>query len=234
MKDRINQWAERFEAFSLRERGLIFVAIVVLGFMTWDTMVLSPQEVQQKKILNEMFDLNQQLENISANVNSMTETLRGGEVQHIQARMSELQILLSDLERKQEDLTVEFIRPEQMATVLRDLLSNENSLKLTQLKSLGVQPLFPRIEDPQSEIHEGIAMSSTKNRYGERPNIYKHGMRVEFEGSFNSTLGYLLALESMPWRFYWDNVEYQVLKFPVARVVITIHTLSLDEEWIGV
>ncbi len=234
MKDRISQWAERFEAFSLRERGLIFAAIVVLGFMAWDTMVLSPQEVKQKKILNEMFDSNQQLENISARVNSMTEKLRGGEAQHIQARMSELQILLSDLERKQQDLTVEFIRPEQMATVLRDMLSNGNSLKLTQLESLGVQPLFSRIEEPQSEIDEGIAKPSTQNIHGERPNIYKHGMRVAFEGSFNSTLDYLQALESMPWRFYWDNVEYQVLEFPVARVVITIHTLSLDEEWIGV
>ena len=229
MKDRINQWGERFEAFSLRERGLISVAIIVLMFMVWDTMVLSPQEVKQKKIVGEMHALNQQMEELSNKVTSMTEKLRSGESQRVQTRITELRSLLSGLERKQQDLTVEFIRPEQMAKVLRDMLSNENKLTLTRLESLGVEPLFP-----PPEKQENVAESSLQQSEIERPNIYKHAMRVVFEGDFNSTLSYLQALESMPWRFYWDNVEYQVLKYPVARVVITVHTLSLDKGWIGV
>lgn len=233
MKDRIDQWQERYEAFSLRERGLIFIALVVVMFMAWDAMVLSPQEVKQKKILGEMSALNQKMDAISARVTSMTDKLRGGETQHMQARTSELRKLLSGLERKQKDLTVEFIRPAQMAGVLRDMLGNENTLKLTQLTSLGVEPLFPPPE-PAAETQAGVAGTPVENNKQERPRIYKHGMRVTFEGDFNSTLNYLQALESMPWRFYWDNVEYQVLDFPVARVVITVHTLSLDEGWIGV
>jgi len=253
MKERIKQWQQLFEAFSLRERGLIFIALVVLGFMAWDTLLLSPQEIKQKKILSEMLSQNQQLENISAQVSSMTEKLRGGEAQHVQARISELRQLLSGLKRKQKDLTVEFIRPEQMATVLRDMLSNENSLKLIRLESLGVKPLFPAPEvviagtspslSPSEHIGKNILTSKnnkitvkksiTKAKAG-HSSIYKHGMRVEFEGNFNGTVAYLQALESMPWRFYWDNVEYEVLQFPLARVVITVHTLSLDEDWIGV
>jgi len=234
VKDRINQWQERYEAFSLRERVLIFAAFVVLTFMAWDAMLLSPQEIKQKKILSEMDSLSQQLESISNQVNAMTEKLRGKETQHIQARIGELRDLLSGLERKQHDLTVEFIHPEQMATVLRDMLSNETSLKLTRLESLGAQPLFPQTEDQKLETVDGVKKGSLKRTKEQRPNIYKHGMRVEFEGNFMSTLAYLQALESMPWRFYWDNVEYQVLEFPVARIVITVHTLSLYEDWIGV
>jgi MSHA biogenesis protein MshJ len=152
----------------------------------------------------------------------------------VQVRIGELQGLLSGLKRKQQKLTVEFIRPGQMATVLRDMLDNETKLTLTRLESLGVKPLFPRIEASSAEKEKSTAEHSLQNTQEKRPSIYKHGMRVELEGDFNSTLNYLQALESMPWRFYWDNVEYQVLDYPVARIVITVHTLSLDEGWIGV
>ncbi len=224
MKDRIDALQERFESFSLRERGLISGAIVVVMFMVWDTMVLSPQEAKQKKIVSEMYSLNQKMEAISKEVEAMTGKLRSGETQRIQARTVEIRSLLSGLERKQQDLTVEFIRPAHMAKVLEDMLGNESSLKLTHLESLGAEPLFP-----PPELEEGEKAPREK-----QPNIFKHGMRVTFEGSFGSTVNYLKSLESMPWRFYWDNVEYQVLKYPRAQVVITIHTLSLDEGWIGV
>lgn len=224
MKDRIDQWQERFEAFSLRERGLISAAIVVVMFMLWDTMVLTPQEVKQKNVVSQMYSLNEKMEAISKEVESMTDKLRSGEGQRVRARTEEIRNLLAGLERKQQDLTVEFIRPAQMAKVLEDMLSNESSLKLTRLESLGAEPLFP-----PPELKEGEKAPRVK-----QPNIFKHGMRVVFEGNFNSTVSYLKALESMPWRFYWDNVEYQVLEYPRAQVVITIHTLSLDEGWIGV
>lgn len=227
MKDHISQWAERFDAFSLRERGLITAVIVVLMIIVWDTMVLAPQELKQKKIVGEMRSLNQQMEDLSNKVKFMTEKLPGGEMTRVEARISELQGLLSGLERKQQDLTVEFIRPEQMAVVLRDMLNNEHKLTLTRLESLGAEPFFPPVEKTNHE-------DSLSSAEAQGPNIYKHGMRVVFEGDFNSTLNYLQSLESMAWRFYWDNLEYQVLEYPIARVVITVHTLSLDKGWIGV
>jgi len=235
--EKLNQWGEWFEAFSLRERGLIFGAIVVVLFMTMDAMMLSPQEVKQKQIINNMVGLNQQLEGISVKVNTMTEKLRGGEAQYVKTRISELQELLASLVRKQKDLTVEFIRPEQMAVVLRDMLGDESALKLIKLESLGVKPLFPPpVLSPaeMTELEKNKDIAKKENKKTEGPNIYKHGMRVEFEGDYSSTVSYLQALESMPWRFYWDNVEYQVLEYPVARIVITVHTLSLNEGWIGV
>jgi len=237
--EKLNQWGERFESFSLRERGLIFGAIVVVLFMTMDAMMLSPQEVKQKQIINNMVEQNKKLEGISVKVTAMTDKLRGGEVQYVKTRISELQELLASLVRKQKDLTVEFIRPEQMAVVLRDMLDDESALKLIKLESLGVKPLFPPpvlspVEMTELEKNKNIGKKEKKNEEIEGPNIYKHGMRVEFEGDYSSTVNYLQALESMQWRFYWDNVEYQVLEYPVARVVITVHTLSLNEGWIGV
>jgi len=227
MKNRFAAWGERFEAFSLRERSLIATGIIVVVFLLWDILLLSSQEIQQKDIVAEMHHINEQTEAVAKKIAEMSAALRGNQAKHINARISELQTLLEKLRQQQKDLTIEFIQPVQMAGVLRDLLHAESGLVLTSLESLGVQPLFPTEES-----------TKTKNeRSGPRthqPEIYKHGLRIVFEGDYLKTLSYLHALEAMPWNLYWDNVEYKVTDYPKASVAITVHTLSLHEGWIGV
>jgi len=227
MKNRFAIWGERFEAFSLRERGLIAIGIIVVMFLFWDTALLSPQEIQQKNIVIEMYNTNQKTEAVTEKIREMSAALRGNQARHINARMSELQTLLEKLKQQQKDLTIEFIQPVQMAGVLRDILHAENGLILTNLESLGVQPLFPREEGTKTE-------NEKNHRHIPNTNIYKHGLRIVFEGDFFKTLRYLHALEEMPWNLYWDNVEYRVTQYPKASVSITVHTLSLHEGWIGV
>ncbi|HHI92864.1 MAG TPA: hypothetical protein ENK04_05005 [Gammaproteobacteria bacterium] len=227
MKDRFTAWGERFETFSLRERSLIAVGIIVVLFLLWDALLLSPQEIQQKKIIAEMYDTSQQTEAITGKIREMSAALQGSQVKHINARVSELQTLLEELKQQQKNLTIEFIQPTQMAGILRDMLHAESGLVLTSLESLGVQPLFPE--------EEGNKTENEKNRSRtHQPEIYKHGLRIVFEGDYFKTLNYLHALENMSWSLYWDNVEYEVTKYPKASVAITVHTLSLHEGWIGV
>ena len=246
MKQRIAAWAERYEAFSLRERALVMVAIIVLMFMLWDAMLMSPEGLRQKQIVEKMQTMNQQTEALNSQIQEMSAALRGGEAEHIQARIAELRGLLASLTQQQKELTVEFIQPVQMAKVLRDMLASESGLVLTKLESLGAQPLFPPGEGENKSENKGekndkkksgavtLDPSVEKSNLSHHPEIYKHGMRIVFEGDFFKTLRYLQALEAMPWRLYWDNVEYQVTGYPKARVAITVHTLSLHEDWIGV
>jgi len=142
MKNRFTVWGERFEAFSLRERSLIATGIIVVMFLFWDTLLLSPQEIQQKKIVVEMYNTNQQTEAVAEKIKEMSAALRGSQVTHINARANELQTLLGRLKQQQKNLTIEFIQPVQMAGVLRDMLYAESGLVLTSLESLGVQPSY--------------------------------------------------------------------------------------------
>jgi len=63
--------------------------------------------------------------------------------------------------------------------------------------------------------------------------FYKHGLQIEFEGSYQACLDYLQEIENLPWRFYWQVLELEVLEYPRNRVRLEVSTLSLDEEWIG-
>lgn len=64
--------------------------------------------------------------------------------------------------------------------------------------------------------------------------VFRHGLVLEFQGSFFSTLRYLRFLETMDKSFFWDSVEYQQSTWPDARVTLRLHTLSSEEGFIGV
>jgi MSHA biogenesis protein MshJ len=63
--------------------------------------------------------------------------------------------------------------------------------------------------------------------------FYRHGLEIEVEGSYAACLEYLNAIESLPWRLYWQVLELDVIDYPLNRIRIEVGTLSLDEEWIG-
>jgi len=112
------------------------------------------------------------------------------------------------------------IEPKQMAKVLEVVLAQNTDLKLQRVQSLGAEPLSP-IKAKEGEEAETLG-------------IYRHGLQIEFKGSYLSTLKYLKALDKLPWNFYWDVLELNVDKYPVSTIVITVHTLSFHEGWIGV
>ena len=66
------------------------------------------------------------------------------------------------------------------------------------------------------------------------PRLYRHTLRIEFEGDYLATLRYLQAIEGLSRRLFWVGFEFEVRRYPKARVVLTVETLSLQKGWIGV
>jgi len=133
-------------------------------------------------------------------------------------------------------LTVDLIPPREMARVLEAVLARDRGLRLLRLENLGTRPLVePAAEggDGQAEGRQAAAGPAPEDEAATVPRIFRHDLRMEFEGTFLDTLRYLQALERLPWRFYWDSVTLEVERHPRARVRIQVHTLSLEEGWIG-
>jgi len=107
------------------------------------------------------------------------------------------------------------VPPQLMAIALSDILNRNNQLSLIKLDTL---PATALTESKQSQ-----------------PNtIYKHGLSITFSGSYLDTLNYLKALESLPWHFIWESIDYQVIDYPTAETTIRVYTLSFKESWLGV
>jgi len=108
----------------------------------------------------------------------------------------------------------ELIDPAEMSRVLQGVLKQQSKLRLIRVRNLSPEPLLASAE----------ALTTT---------FYRHGLEIEFEGSYLDCLEYLQGIEALPWRFYWQFLEIEVLEYPRNRIRIEVSTLSPDEEWIG-
>jgi MSHA biogenesis protein MshJ len=66
------------------------------------------------------------------------------------------------------------------------------------------------------------------------PKIYRHGLRLELEGSYSDTLDYIKRLEGLPWGLAWEALDIHMQSYPKAHIILHLYTLSLKEEWLGV
>ena len=162
-----------------------------------------------------------------AELNKQLQTLqrRKSEDPHkeLKQRIAQLDEHIQQLDVELRDKFHGLIEPRQMANVLESVLQQHKDLVLVRVQSLEAVPLITQDDD-----------ENTKPDQVPHVEVYRHGMQVEFEGSYLATLEYLKTLEKLPWEFYWDAVQLEVEEYPKARIIITVHTLSLRDAWIGV
>lgn len=258
------RWKDKFESLSLRERMLFLISIVAVFYMAWDMVLMDRLHAKQKSGLVQLKKWQQQISDIDARIQQITAELSGTQPQETRQQIATLKTKIDDFNQREKNLVVGFIRPTQMVDVLKGLLADEKGLQLTSLQSLAAQPLIHKSQplggspDPKalSDATRGKparpeAKDQSKVRSKDKskdhrpdgkdtdgaarvPEVYQHGLEVVFQGDYHSTLRYLRKLEQLPWKFYWDEVTYEVLQYPKAQISVHIHTLSLDKGWIGV
>lgn len=97
------------------------------------------------------------------------------------------------------------LSPIKVRTMLYELLKATNDLTLIELKNM-----------PPKEINLPQALSQT----------IEHDIDIKFIGNYFSTMHYLQSIEKLPWKIFWDKLEYKVTKYPMAEVTLSIHTID--------
>lgn len=250
------RWKDKFEALSLRERILFLMAIVAAFYMTWDMMLMDRVRNQQKIAVTQLKKWQQQIADIDARIQVVTAGLSGKKQTENKQRIEDLKTQINDVNQSEKHQAVRFIRPAQMVDVLKGLLAGEQGLRLTSLQSQAAQPLIHKIlpatdavdpaslkrgkpeklfqAGPQAEAQTSKTPDDVRRGTATPPEVYQHGLEMVFQGDYNNTLNYLKKLQRLPWKFYWDEVRYEVLEYPKVRISLRIHTLSLEKGWIGV
>ncbi|MDH3355353.1 MAG: hypothetical protein OEL79_09090 [Chromatiales bacterium] len=223
----IQQLQEKINALSLRERGILFLAISFILYSAVDYLLLSPLGLQQQGQLKQIHSIqaeNSQLESQALNI------INRFSIDPDQAKKQQLAQLKRTLETTSsriEDAVAGLIPPEKMPMALENLLQHQKGLKFIAIDNLPAEPLITNEKDNKDQSTPADITTPTQG-------IYRHSFRLQFEGSYLDTLAYLRELEALKWSFRWDEIDLTMLKYPTARISIVIHTISLDEEVIGV
>ena len=61
--------------------------------------------------------------------------------------------------------------------------------------------------------------------------LYRHGVELTVRGNYLDMVDYMSTLDAMPTRMFWGRAQLDVETYPTARLTLTLHTLSLDRQW---
>lgn len=238
--EQIRNLMGRIDALSIRECGIIFAGIVLVLFTVWDSLLMQPQLVQQKKLLSELQIKRAEQSVLNVRFQSQLKEQQSDPDKANREKLAELKTRLEQIETEVRQSTSHLISPRDMARILETILNKSGGLRLTEIKGLGASPLLAAETDadetgkPVAGQKQDTASAEQKKEGSGLDNAYKHGLFIKLEGNYMSTLQYLKTLESLPWGFFWEKLEYEVTDYPTATISITLYTLSLEQDWIGV
>ena len=219
---RLLQVYERYQGFNFRERVLIALAVLSLTWMIWEATLggfLAESQANISRQVNVMYD---KLQVAVQEQSALQTALTRDPNQRLAAERDRLDSELRNLNASIGSVLDRFVTPDRMPSLLEDVLRQHQGLKLKRMISLPVEPV--RLSDPNADQEEQAAS----------PLIFRHPLRMEFEGNYFEVLAYLNELEQGPWEFGWRQLNYTVSEYPLAEVTIEIETLSREKSWIGV
>jgi len=218
-RDRLRKLQVAVDALTLRERLMLFVGVLVVIGGLWEALLARPLEAEEARVSQQLAAGAERLEQLDQAMALAAQGIGDGMGGHVARR----QALLSQIAENEETVRVftsDLVDPAQMRHVLEELIDRQQGLTLIRASNLEVVPL---IESADAESGES-----------DEPMLFRHGLRLELEGSYLDFLDYLDAVERLPWQLYWGTLSLNTQEYPRNEISIEIFTLSLDEDWIGV
>jgi len=210
-----NNLQDKFEALTQREKFFVIVAVLVALWVGWDNFFYQPTQKKRMARQLELNSLKQQITDLQLTAIKLENSSHTDPNLNIQHQLLRLKTEYTRLQSLMLQNEKNFVPPHLMAVALSDILNRNNRLALIKLDTL---PITTLLKSKQPQLNP----------------IYKHGLTITFSGSYLDTLHYLKALESMPWHFIWESIDYQVKDYPIAETTLRVHTLSFKESWLGV
>ena len=201
------------DKISMRERVLVFGAGMMLLGSVWYLGLMQPLTKQITRNRTEIASLQERMKTTNQNLEIQVLQISSTGAED-REKFERVQQRLDEINERLGGYAAELIDPAEMSRVLQGVLKEQSKLRLIRARN----------------ISRGEMSASAE---AETTTFYRHGLEIEFEGSYLACLEYLQEIEALPWRFYWQFLDIEVLEYPRNRIRLEVSTLSPDEEWIG-
>lgn len=213
LKLRLHELEKKVDALSIRERLLVGVTSLALIGAVWFVLFFEPLVQEGARKADELRSIEARVAAANQSLEQQVMELAGGNAEQ-RARIEQIETQVATINEALGDYAAELIDPSEMTQVLEGVLRNQKALTLVRIRNLPSEMLSA------SEAEDAVR-------------FYRHGIEIEVEGSYNAFVDYLVDVEALPWRLYWQILELDVVEWPMNRIRIEVSTLSLNEEWIG-
>ncbi|MCG9695475.1 type II secretion system protein M [Shewanella sp. Isolate11] len=214
MKRRWSLAAERFNQLSPRERGMVSIAVVaVVGLLLY--LPLEAQLVEHQQLQQQVKSITDENNTAVAQIALYKQTLAQDPDEEYRSRQARLNQQMAAIDKQLAFEMVDMVPAKHMPAMLSELLGRIKGVKLLGFDTIAPTPLLSVGEQ-------------------DKLNVYSHGMKLTLEGDYFSTLSFIQAVENMPNKLYWKQLDYAVTQYPKANVVLELYSLSINKDFISV
>ncbi len=200
------QWSalgERIDALTLRERILLFAAIVVVTSGLMIVGVIRPLESRARVVAATLTALQAKTREINTRLDAMLAPgARAREMVLLKALTHEIGILKARLAH----LTAGLVPARDMPALLRQVLARSPGVTVVALVDRRVMAVRRSPKD--------------------KPFLYRHEMTLTVRGTYAALLRYLTALAHTKRHVLWGQVTLTAGRYPFSTVRLRVYTLS--------
>jgi MSHA biogenesis protein MshJ len=211
---------ERVDARTQRERLLLAGAVAVVVLLVWELAFRAPLSRTRSQLNEEAQSVWADTANLRSSLSELERKVEQARGAGDKRRLEQLRERVTELDETLQQRTRRLISPKQMVGVVRAMVDAEEKLTLVSLTN-----------KPVETVIEQAAVSEAGQPVSR---VYRHGVEVVIEGDYFAVLRYLRRLENLDWPFDWRDLEVARGNYPTTRATISLATLSLEEDWIGV
>lgn len=214
----------KVDQLSIRERVLLLITSLCVLFLLWEVLIFDQINYLKDKISSNVSKMQQQISNLQGQISQVSTTLSLDPVIRLEEQIKKLYKENEELKSKLFGMKEKLISPAQMMLILKNILDNKN-LEVISLKNLPPIPVLNNLEEQDQEEESGESKLTLK--------VYKHGLEIVLNGSFFQVRDFLLEAEELPYKLLWEELEFAITEYPIARVKIIIRALSVNTGLIG-
>jgi MSHA biogenesis protein MshJ len=216
----LQELQHKIDALSLRERVLVLLGGLAVIIALW--LLLAQNSIDQRRdnLLTQLQSVDRERSAQMAQLAALSGDTSADAERARQQQLSQLTRRVDELDQKLATLSQGLVSADLLPKILEDVLVTTSQLNLVQLRTLPV---------------EALPLKGTAARNGEmETGVFKHTVALRVSGSYFQVVDFLRALETLPWRFYWERLDYSVERYPRAGIEIRVYTLSAEEGLLGV
>lgn len=200
-----------FEALSSREQWMIAIAgwIAILGVGV--TVFIEPLGNALAQLDAQIMQSEHTTQDLQTLNRLKQEKLQSSPNAELEAELEKLNQTLSSLDNEIARKVDGLVSAAQMSALMESVLRQSDRLTLISMRSLLPQKLIDTDD----------------------VGYYVHPIEITLQGRYFDIVDYLSALEALPVKYYWRNVDYRVTDYPIAEVTIGVYTLGESQVFIG-
>lgn len=209
MKEKLQLLINRIDLLSIRERALLLLLSLAVIYFIWFLVLDNPLQSREKQLRTTIQNKKGQIVLLNQQAAAIRNAAKQGPSQHLVMQKNLLTQQLNHFDKKIAGFDTKIISANKLTLALQQLLSQSRGVKLLSFRST-----------PASSVDQS---EENKNK------LTEYRFQLVLEGSYVSVVHVLQKLEAMRWLILWDQLNYQVTKYPVGKVTVKLHTLSVNK-----